>query len=230
MMRKKFLVAFVLVFAALGVLAKPALAAVSFSLSPASGTYTVGDQFVLNVVMDTGGDAVDSVSVRGSFPIANLEAVGQLTSDTFTLELVNTLDNTTGTIRFDAGSHTDQNGSNIVVAKMTFKAKAVGTATVTISDSSQAVEAASNTYLVTTGGSGQYTLQSAAGGNGDATPTPSPSPAGGTTPTPTLAGGGATPTPTPQEVPVTGFDLPTISLVGAGVMLLLLGVASLFLF
>lgn len=226
MMEKKILVAsiFTLLFYFLS--AKPVLAAVSFSLSPASGTYTVGSQFDLNIVMDTGGDAVDSISVRGSFPIANLEAVGQLTSATFTLVLVNTLDNTTGTIRFDAGSQVDQNGSSIVVAKMTFKAKAAGSATVTISNASQAVEAASNTYLDTSGGSGQYTLQGGTGGGGGATPTPTPRTP---TPTPTPAGGGATPTPTPT-VPVTGLDLPTISLVGIGGVLFLLGSALLFLF
>lgn len=211
-----------LVFSALFFLtAKPAFAAVTFRLELASGTIKIGEATPVKIVLNTGGATTGAISVILSFDATKLSAGSSLTPGVFSLVLVNSVDNSTGKIRFDAGSSTNQSGDGITVATINFSGKAAGTTQVNFTQV-KAVDAQTNQYLTTSSTSGSYTVAAA-----EATPTPppgatatpTPTTAAGTTPTSTLT---PTPTSTAEGLPETGsFTSTLLFLIGGGVLMVL---------
>lgn len=226
----KKLTALLLFFVFFFLSAKPALAVASFRLEPASGTISIDEEAQVNIVLDTGGATTGAISVILTFEPDKLTAASTLTPGVFNLALVNTADNETGRIRFDAGATSNQNGDNIVVATINFTGKASGTAAVDFSQS-RAVDAETNQYLAVSSSGGSYDVSE--GTNPTATPTPTgtltatPTETATPTPTPTTGegAGGSEPTatPTPKPLPETGNFTPTLLFLFTGGGLLLLG-------
>jgi len=168
--------------------AKSVLAIATFSLNPASGTINIEEATQVDIVLDTGGDLTGAISVILTFNAAKLSAGSSVTPGVFALELVNTVDNTNGVIRFDAGTSTNQNGSNVTVATINFSGKTSGTAEVSFTQA-RAVNAETNQYLETDSTGGSYTVAAGdgTGGGGGVTPTPTPTPTPTSTPIPTVS-------------------------------------------
>lgn len=213
---KKF-IGLLIFFAFFFLAAKPALAVVTFSLEPVSGTIGVGETTQVNIVVNTGGATTGAVSVILSFDPEKLSAGTSLAPGVFSLVMVNTVDNTTGEIRYDAGPPTNQNGSNIIVATISFSGEAAGTADVSFTQT-RAVNPTTEQYLETTSTGGSYTVT---GEEEDASPTPASSPS--PSPSPETGGAGASPSPLvmPEDLPESGILSPTFFFLASGGILLL---------
>ena len=176
-----------------------AFAAASLSLSPAAGTYTVGQTFNVDIIINTGGDAVSGATAILTYDTSRLQVTtgSQITAGSiFTNPLTNTVGG--GTIRFDSGSLGTAYTGTGTMATISFKALAAGTAAVNFTynpssttNTSIVAAASSPTNLLTTVNNGSYTISS------------------GTTPPP----------------PVTGAVEDTLIALGGGVFLILASVA-----
>lgn len=183
-------------------------AAASFSLSPATKTVTINSTFTVDVLLDTGGDAVSGATFYLTYDPTLLMVVDSLSGSDVTSQginvqpgtifnqspLTNTVDATTGTIHMDSGSlgtSYNSNGGRGVMATVTFQALAVGSANVnftfnpnaTTNTSLVALEGAP-TNILTSVNNGTYTVT--------ATQTQAPLPQTGTFETTLVVlGGGA---------------------------------------
>lgn len=162
------------------------LAAASYSLSPATKTVNVGDSFSVDILLDTGGDAVAGATAILTYDTTKLLVVDGLSgTDTasqginitpgsvFNTEpLTNTVDSSTGEIRYDSGSlgtTYNSNGGKGVMATMTFKAVAEGTASVNFVydsestiDTSLVAAASGPVNLLSSVNNGTYTITTTA--------------------------------------------------------------------
>jgi len=156
--------------AALGVLALLPLYAVhaaTYSLSPASGTYGVGDTFQARVMVNSGGDAVNTGDATITYDTSKLTAVS-VSKDGSPFNLWVTEPSVQGgTIVFAGGGTTAVSGSKAIVT-VTFKAKAEGEAKVEFSKATLLAGAGQNALDGSSGAA--YTITAAS------TPPPSDSP------------------------------------------------------
>lgn len=170
-MRKGFLVG--LVFVSLFLAApKAAYAAASLSLSPAVATKAIGDTFNVDVVLDTGGDAVSGATAIINYDAAKLQVINnQLLQGTIFNQspLTNKVDTTLGQIQYDSGSLGATYTGHGTMATIQFKTIAAGTAAVSFvfdanatADTSLVAAASGPTNLLTTVSSGTYTVTSGA--------------------------------------------------------------------
>jgi LPXTG-motif cell wall-anchored protein len=168
-MRTGFLVG--LVFVSLFLAAPKAVyAAASLSLSPAAATKSIGDTFNVDVVLDTGGDAVSGATAIINYDAAKLQVVNnQLLQGTIFNQspLTNTVNTTTGQIQYDSGSLGATYTGHGTMATIQFKTIAAGTATVSFvfdanatADTSLVAAASGPTNLLTVANSGTYTITS----------------------------------------------------------------------
>lgn len=167
---KRFLlpIIFITVFA----LSRPAVAyaAASLSLSPASATKAVNDTFSVDIVLDTGGDAVGGATAILTYDTARLQVVGSSLTvgpifGSGTAPFTNTVDTATGQIRYDSGTLGTAYTGQGTLATITFRAVAVGTAPVNFvfnpsATTGTSLVAASTgpTNLLTTVNNGTYTI------------------------------------------------------------------------
>lgn len=180
----KILVAIFFVGAAL-VFTPGTVFAASLSLSPASATKAVGTNFTVDIVLDTDGDAVSGVTaiinydkdklavVDGDSAAAgvNITPGGNLTQ-----VLTNSVNASTGQIRYDAGNLGSPYTGRGTIASINFQAKSVGNAQAAFvfnassTTNTSAVAAASGpTNLLVDGelNDGNYTITSGTGGGND---------------------------------------------------------------
>jgi hypothetical protein len=97
--------------------------AASLSLSPATGTYSIGDTFTVSVNVDTGGEPINAVEGKISFNTDELEAA-EISKDGSVLEswtIYPTSSNEDGTISF-AGGMKNFKGSSGKIFSITFRA------------------------------------------------------------------------------------------------------------
>jgi hypothetical protein len=209
----------------LGVLANPvlALAGPHFTLTPASGNQTVGQNFVVALGVDSGTDKVVGIDIKMAFDSAKLEMVsvekGVVPDDGYQFSYTAgqaIIDNATGVMEVTLPSR----DTSILVGpvakhellKVTFKPKTTGVATVSYTCTANSVV---ETNIIADTGmdvvdcaanqSGSYTIATGTGGDS------------GTTPTTVVA----TPTTGSSTLPQTGAVENTIAL-------MLFGVASAF--
>lgn len=196
-----------------------AKAASKFTLTPASGTYSVGDQIKVTVGVDSGTDKVFTADIWMVFDASKLEFVDAvavpLNPPTFLFTKgTNNFDNTAGT--FNVGlAPISSNSNEAAVAKgdlitLTFKAKAVGTGTLSFSctagsttDTNIINESITDVVSCASNQSGSYTIQAGTGGD-----------SGTVAPTSAVA----TPTKVPSALPQTGILTPTLSLIVIGLV------------
>ncbi|MDO8715767.1 MAG: cohesin domain-containing protein [Dehalococcoidales bacterium] len=112
----------------------------SLSLSPTSGTFTVGSTFTVSVILNTGGQAINAIEANLSFPPDKLQVVSPLIGTSIIGIWTNQpqFDNQKGTLRFQGGiPDPGITTSRGVVANITFRVKSVGTASMKFLDSSK---------------------------------------------------------------------------------------------
>lgn len=104
--------------------------AANFSISPSSGTYTVGSTFEVSVVTDTKGQTINAVQLNLSFPVDKLQLVSPSAGNSI-ISIYTTppkYDNSTGKIEIIGGIPNGINTSNGLITKLTFRVKGVGNA------------------------------------------------------------------------------------------------------
>jgi len=134
--------------------------AASLYLSPASGAYTVGDGFNVTVGVNTDGVAINSAQATISFPNDILQVTSVAQGGIFTLwPVAPSFSNATGTVSFAGGlpnpGYTGAAGSIITIS---FQTQVAGTATVTIGSASVLANDGFGTNVLTSSGSGSYTV------------------------------------------------------------------------
>jgi len=176
MPKKYFYLLIIFSFCSILGLIKPNLIkAATLSLSPSSGSYTVGDTFEVQIVLDTQGTETDGVDIHYlnydpsllEVQDANTEQTGiQISPGTlYSNTPVNSVDTVNGRIDFSqttAGGST-YNGSG-VLATITFKVLSGGTANVTfdftLGETTDTNVASSGEDVLTSVTNGSYTLNS----------------------------------------------------------------------
>lgn len=188
------------------------LAAVTFSLSPATQQINNGSDFRVDIILDTGSSDAVGAAALINFDKDKLEGTNLEGGTIFSQPLASSIDQTNGIIKLDYGTlQTAFKGSG-TFGSITFKAKNTGTASVNFvfnpsaTANSSLVASPDGKNILTAVNNGNYSLVS--GGGGGATPTPTPTPSGSTG-------------------PETGFTGPTIFSLMGGVALILLAAFSL---
>ncbi len=103
--------------------------AASLSLSPATVVKSVGDTFTVDIVLDPSPDSVSAVSAIANYDATKVTALSIKQGPLFTGEtLTNTIDTTAGQIRYDTGNLGTPVTTRGVVATITFRAIAAGSA------------------------------------------------------------------------------------------------------
>lgn len=113
--------------------------AANFSISPTSGTYTVGSTFDVSVLVDTKGQEINAVQVNLSFPADKLQLVSPSTGSSI-ISIYTTppkYDNSTGRIEIIGGIPNGINVPSGLVTKLTFRVKGIGTASLRFNGESQ---------------------------------------------------------------------------------------------
>jgi hypothetical protein len=211
-------------------------------LSPASGNYS--QDFNLELRVDTGGQAVGGVDVLLEFP-KNLLNAQQVTKGTAFSEVFSSIKNNEGKLIIGAYFSTEEagksyNGTNGLIATLSFKPLGNGTASINfvcspnLVNESNIVEKINSTDIIVCSANvnGSYTLTT----NNQSNPTPTPTPKQTPTLTPTPAPNNqspqtspnsSSPTPTPI-IPVTGSTIQTLGMFGLGLVSLLTGLLLIF--
>jgi len=121
-------------------LALPSVArAASLSVSPSTGTFTVGSTFNVSILLNTDGKIINALEVSLGFPPDKLQVVspstGQSIISIWTAQP--RFDNQTGRINLQGGIPGGINVSNGLVTTVTFRVKSVGTAILKFLDDSK---------------------------------------------------------------------------------------------
>lgn len=113
--------------------------AATLSISPATGTFTVGSTFDVSIFLNTEGRPVNAIDATISFPPDELQLVspsaGKSVIGVWTAQPV--INNQIGKITFQGGIPGGINVSSGLVTTLTFRVKAVGTAAVKFGDNSR---------------------------------------------------------------------------------------------
>lgn len=181
---------------------------VTINIAPYSGSYAVGDQFVVNLVIDGGGQTFNaaqaSIAVSSNLTIQSL-TVNTSSTNGCNFTFVNTKNTPTISDPSFAGAILNGSSSSCILYSMVVLVNAAGTGTIAITHGSVKAYTNSAEILLSTQ-DGSYNLGSTTTPTPTPivnTPTPTPAPVVNTpTPTPVPA----TPTPTTQPVAPPTFD------------------------
>ncbi|MDP3975280.1 MAG: cohesin domain-containing protein [Candidatus Jorgensenbacteria bacterium] len=113
--------------------------AASLRLSPSAGSFTVGSTFDVSVFLDTEGESVNALEVFINFPPDKLQLVSPTTGQSIISVWTGQprFNNATGRVELQGGLPGGINVSNGLITTLTFRAKAVGSATVRFLDGSR---------------------------------------------------------------------------------------------
>ncbi len=141
----------------------------TLSLSPATGVYTTGSTFTVRVVVNTKGAAINAADATLSFSPSESQVVSvSRASSIFNLWTTEpTFSNSAGTISFSGGSPTGYTGGSGTLMSVTFRTVGAGSPRVTVSSGSVLAADGRGTNVLTSMGSGAYTVSAVAN-----TPTP----------------------------------------------------------
>ncbi len=144
----------------------------TLSLSPAQNHFTLNSTFQIELHLNTGNEAVNAISTTLSYPQDKLEVLDVNIYPAFSVPVDSSFGN--GAITITRGSLSPVSG-DIVVALITFKAKALGVATVSFSQNSAATRFSdASDSLNRPISSASYTIDNT---SADTTPSVSPTPA-----------------------------------------------------
>ncbi len=178
-----------------------AQAANSIYLAGASGSYAVGSTFTVSI-RENSGSAVNAAEADLSYSTSALQFVSiDGSGSAFGIDASSSGGN--GTVTVSRGNTSAVNGDQLI-AKVTFKALAITTASVQMQSSSVVLSSTTNTNVVNARNGGTYSLTSPTGSSPNPSPTPTP-PAPSPSPSPT-----PNPSPSPNPSP-TGSTSTTTS-------------------
>ena len=123
-----------------------AMGKADLTFSPASGEHQIGETFIVSIMANANEETIDTVRALINFPADELEVVDFDFGEIYAYPAGgNKYDNEAGTLSQGAGHQggTTQSG---VFGKITFKVKAVGKATVTISSDSLMISAGEDKF------------------------------------------------------------------------------------
>ena len=218
-----------------------------FILDPSTATKNVGEEFTVNLNIDTQSKAVASADVKLTFDSTILELVKVDKGDFFSDEADYIGAGTLYVGGFFREQYVTKNGSG-KLATLTLKGKTVGSSPLSFTCSTQTndsniFDSSANDVINCSGiQNGSYTITGGSSPTGTpmptltptSTPTPTPTTGSGSSPTstpvptstPSSSGGGASqPTPTP---PATGVFSPTAFFGAGGILLTIFGIALVF--
>ena len=113
--------------------------AASLSISPSTGTFTVGSTFNISIFVNTEGKSINALEVSLAFPQDKLQVVspstGQSIISVWTAQP--RFNNQTGRIDLQGGIPGGINVSNALITTITFRVRSVGTATLRFLDNSK---------------------------------------------------------------------------------------------
>lgn len=143
--------------------------AATLSLSPATGVYTVGSTFTVNVVTNSQGAKINAGDGTVTFNPKELQVVSvNRASSVFNLWTAEpSFSNSAGTITFSGGVPTGYSGSSGRVMSITFRVLTAGTSRVSITGGSILAADGRGTNVLTSMVGGSYTLSAVS-----STPTP----------------------------------------------------------
>ncbi|MDP3995753.1 MAG: cohesin domain-containing protein [bacterium] len=136
-------------------------ASASLYLSPSIGTYTVGNTFLVQLKLNSGGVAINAADGTLVFDPDKLEVVALPKTDSvFTLWVQEPVfSNSVGTVDFAGGKPSPGfTGSAGTIVNITFKAKVSGNANLTFAVGSVLADDGKGTNILTNMGSGSYSL------------------------------------------------------------------------
>lgn len=113
--------------------------AANFAISPASGAYAVGSTFDVQIQIDTKGQSINAVQMELFFPPDKLQLVSP-SAGTSVISIYTTppkYDNSTGRVEIVGGIPNGINVSNGLIAKLTFRVKSLGSASLRFGGNSQ---------------------------------------------------------------------------------------------
>lgn len=192
----------------IGATASEPIAQSDLLLSPSSASVTTGQTFTVDVRVNSNGQTVNGVQSNITYPIGLLSVASiNSTAGVFDVK-AQQIDDGNGTITLAFGAFTPQSGSNLLVATITFLAKAPGSANVVFQNPT-VISNISNKDVLKNYINGVYAISGVA-----ITPTPTqsgPTPTSSvSTPTPTtIPTSTAAPTPTATPIPPTATPTPS---------------------
>jgi len=157
-------------------IASSAQAKASLYLSPSSGTYTVGNSFLIQLMVNSGDQAINATDGTLIFDPNKLEVVSiSKTGSVLSLWVQDpTFSNVNGLINFAGGKPSPgYSGAAGSIIYINFKAKTAGTVNVTFASGSVLADDGKGTNVLANMGSGSYTLAFK-----ELTPIPVPPPEG----------------------------------------------------
>jgi hypothetical protein len=159
----KHLLRNILVAVALSALVPLSASAATLSFSPSAGSYAVGKQFTVKVLVDPGSDSINAADGTVSFDASTLSVVSvSKDGSAFSLWTADPkFSNTDGTVVFSGGTPSPVSSKGTVVA-ITFKAKQAGTASVTVSKASILAADGKGTDVYTPADGATYAVTAAA--------------------------------------------------------------------
>jgi hypothetical protein len=157
------------------------------SLSPASGTYSVGDTFNVNVVLNSGGGSGVNASDGNIKFDKDYLAVKKVSHDSSVFSLWTaepSFSNSAGTVVYSGGAPAAYKGSSGVVISITFSVLKVGTGGASFSSASALAADGLGTNILANTAGAQYTFkEKAPAANKPVTPVTPPASTGQTQPT-----------------------------------------------
>lgn len=141
-------------------------AGASLFISPSQGQYEVNGTFQLSLMLNTGGQAVNTVNAQVTFPADKLQVVNPTVSESFIQVWTSgpSFSNTNGTLNFQGGLPTPGiNTSAGVISTIQFRAKSAGKATIAFTDESKVLaNDGAGTNILTSKSSATLTINLAA--------------------------------------------------------------------
>ncbi len=131
------------------------------SLSLSTGAYGVGQTFQVGIMLNTNGEAINAVQADLSFPADKLEvtSLDYTTGGFLALVLDHTYDNTTGRVRLGGGIWSPGfTGAAGLVATLTFRTRAGGSAAVVFDATCAVLRNADNVNVLTGTLPAQFTI------------------------------------------------------------------------
>ena len=137
--------------------------AANLTIAPATGVYTVGQTFTVQIRVDTKGETINAAEGTVSFNANELAVLNVSKGSVFNLWTSDpTFSNAAGTIEFSGGTPTGYSGSNGVVISATMQAKVAGSPRLRMTDGAVLAADGRGTNILSSMNGGSYTVQAAA--------------------------------------------------------------------
>lgn len=137
--------------------------AANLTVAPATGVYTVGQTFTIQVRLNTQGQTVNAAEGTLSFDSSQLRVLSVAKGSTFSLWTSDpSFSNTDGTITFSGGTPSGYSGSNGMVITATMQARTAGSPRLRMSNGAVLAADGRGTNILSTMNGASYTVSAAA--------------------------------------------------------------------